>query len=278
MAANPPPSRLELAFLSAWNLAALGALGVLAAVTKSPAPLLAGVALEAGWLAFATRPRASRLLFARRHEQLAEAETNARRAALVATLSEADADRVRRLHERRADILRQGSEHRHLAREVLLAELSRLSDIVDAFVELAAGCRRQEAYHSSIDVADLESELRRFEEDAERAADETQRVLARRNLEVLLRRREQVDELRRNIQRTRSQLDLIESTFRMIANEIMLMRSTDGLRGQLDDLVVGVQAVREISGDADEPDGRTAAARAQAALAAQAQTTTTRRG
>jgi len=260
--------------MNAWNLAALGACGALAFLTKDPMPLVAGAALEAGWLAFATRPRASRLLFARQHERLAEASASARRAALVATLSASDSDRVRRLEERRSDIVRLCDDHQHLAHDVLLAEVSRLDDVVDAFIDLASTSYRSEAYLTSVDVADLESEMRRFEEDATRAADEEQRKLARKNLHVLLRRRDQVDELRRKVQRTRSQLDLIESTFRMIANEIMLMRSTDELRGQLDDLVVGVQAVREMASEPEETDGE----RARRAAAAGAQAAAARRG
>jgi hypothetical protein len=264
------PSRLRLALLNAWNLAALSACGALAFLTKNPVPLMAGAALEAGWLAFATRPRASAMLFARQHEAMVEASANARRAALLASLPHAEVDRVRRLDERREDIVRLCSDHKHLARDVLMAEVARLDDVIEAFMDLALDAHRSEAYLASIDVADLESETRRSEENAARAADEDARKLARKSLDVLLRRRDQVDELRQKIQRTRAQLELIESTFRMIANEIMLMRTTEELRGQLDDLVVGVQAVREIALEGEDSDAdrarRAAAASAPAAV------------
>ena len=231
--------------LNAWNLAALGVVAALTVATKSPVPIAAGAALEAGWLAFASRPRASAKLFARQHQVAAERAADARRADALASLSADEAERVRRLDERRSEILRACADHRHLARPVLRAEVARHDDVVDAFIELAVSAHREQAYLASVDLADLESETRRAEEKAERAADAAERGLAQKQLEVLLRRREQVDELRRKLARTRTQLELIESTFRMIANEIMLMRTTDQLRGQLDDLVVGVQAVRE---------------------------------
>jgi hypothetical protein len=267
-------SRLGLALLNAWNLAGLAACGGLAFLTASPAPLIVGGALEAGWLAFATRPRASALLFARHHAEAAQVSARARRAELVASLPPSDAARVRRLDERQGEILRLCDGHQHLAHDVLVAELARLDDVVDAFVDLATQAHRSQAYLGSIDVDDLESEMRQAEAAAARAVDAEQRNLARRQLEVLLRRREQVDELRQKLLGTRAQLELIESTFRMIANEIMLMRSTDELRGQLDDLVVGVQAVRELQGDVvpTEPeDQRTRRA------AASTQTATSRR-
>jgi hypothetical protein len=269
------PSRLGLALLNAWNLAAMAACGGLAFLTKSPAPLIVGASLEAGWLAFATRPRASALLFARHHAEAAQVSASARRAALVASLPPSDAARVRRLDERQGEILRLCDGHQHLAHDVLVAEISRLDDVIDAFVDLATQAHRSQAYLGSIDVDDLESETRQAEAAAARAVDAEQRRIARQQLDVLLRRREQADELRQKLQGTRAQLELIESTFRMIANEIMLMRSTDELRGQLDDLVVGVQAVRELQtdaapadaepGEARDPLTRRAAARTEAA-------------
>jgi hypothetical protein len=273
------PSRFKLAFTSAWNLAGLGVCGVLAAVTKSPVPIIAAGALEAAWLAFATRPRASSRLFPGAHRQASEAAKRSRRAQLVALLSEDEVERVQRLEDRRREILRLADDNKAIAREVLLAEIARLDDVVDAFVDLAADTRRWESYNDAIDLTDLDSETRRYEDEAQRALDEEQRQLARKNLDVLLRRREQIDEMRRKISKTRAQLDLIESTFRLIGNEIMLMRDTGQLRGQLDDLVVGVQAVREMSeasavaDDAAELDPSPR----RAAQAAAATSTTTRR-
>jgi hypothetical protein len=265
------PSRFKLAFLSAWNLAALGVAGVIAAAMKNPMPIVAAGALEAGWLAFATRPRASRLLFPEAHEAADAAARAARRTELRAGLSAEDRERVERLEERRAGIMKLCGENTHVAREVLLAEVSRLEDIVDSFVDVAATARRWSAFLAAVDADDLESELRRYEDQAARAADEATRALARKNADVLLRRREQLVELRGKLAQARTQLDLIESTFRMIANEIMLMRDTDQLRTQLDDLVVGVQAVREVAtSDAGAGDPDDLRRRAAAGAAAQA--------
>jgi hypothetical protein len=246
-------SRLRLALGNAWNLAALAACGGLAFLTRNPVPLLAGAALEAGWLALATRPRASALIFASHHAEAARVSARAHRAAVVASLPESDADRVRRLEERQADIVRRCEDNKHLAREVLLAEVARLADVIDSFFELASHAHRTEAYLAAVDTDDLDSETARAETEAARAVDPVQRRVAAQQLDVLLRRRGQLDELRQELVRTRAQLELIESTLALLAHEIMLRRSTDELRGPLDDLVVGVRAVREAAGDAGDP-------------------------
>jgi hypothetical protein len=265
------PSRLKLALLNGWNLAALGGAAALAVVLKSPVPLLAFAGVEVGWLAFATRPRASRALFVAAHAAADAAAKAAARARKLKVLKAEDAERAEALEARRADILRLAGDNTHVAREVLLAELARLEDVVDAFMEVAAACARSEAYLGAVDLGDLESETRRYEDDAARAADADKRALAHKNLEVLLRRRAQIEELRGRQSRGRAQLDLIESTFRMIGNEVMLMRDTGSLRDQLDDLVVGVQAVREMSTDVEPQKTRPSAAQASAARASAAQ-------
>jgi hypothetical protein len=263
------PSRLKLALANVWNLAAMGACAALAAITRSPAPLFAGAALEGAWLVFATRPNASRAIFRGAHARADAAALAQRRSEQVRTLRPEDADRLARLDERREQIQQLAGDNAHVARDVLVAEVSRLDDFVDDFLELAVTSTRWDAYLANVDEADLESETRRWEDAAARAADEDERALAKQNLEVLLERRAKLDEMRRRLARARAQLELIEQTFRMIADEIMLMRDATGLRDRLDDLVVGVRAVREMSAPESESSPEAPSRAAQARAAAQ---------
>lgn len=254
--AEKHPSRWKLALLSGWNVAFLAVCGLAAGLLQHPAPLVVGAGAEAAWLAVAMNPTVSRRLFGKKYEAHEERRAESQREALVKTLRPEDVERVARLEERRRDILRLSSENRNFEIAMLHAELGKLDEIVASFVEVAAGCVRWESYLGAVDWDDLESETRKFETDAERAVDEEQRKLAKKNLELILRRRDQLAEMRKKVVSARGQLDLIESTFRLIGNEIMLMRSTQELGGQLDDLLVGVEAVREMTvGDVDAADG-----------------------
>ena len=110
-----------------------------------------------------------------------------------------------------------------------------------------------------VDFEELERETRKHESDAGRALDAEQRRLAQRHLEVLLERRTQLAEMRRKVTHARAQLDLIESTFLMLANQVVLMSSPRELGAQLDDLRVGVEAVREMTTGDGQPETAQAA-------------------
>ena len=64
-------------------------------------------------------------------------------------------------------------------------------------------------------------------------------------LEVLHQRRKRWEDLGRTIQVTRGQMELIEQTFRLLADEIMSMASPRELGGRIEELRVAVDAVRE---------------------------------
>ncbi|HVT58289.1 MAG TPA: hypothetical protein VHR45_07800, partial [Thermoanaerobaculia bacterium] len=60
-------------------------------------------------------------------------------------------------------------------------------------------------------------------------------------------RLEKLEEIRRYLAVARGQLDLIENSFQLIADQIVTMRSPQELSGQLDELLNGVEQVRETS-------------------------------
>ena len=65
-------------------------------------------------------------------------------------------------------------------------------------------------------------------------------------------RLDKVDEIRRYLVVARGQLDLIENSFQLIADQIVTMHSPQELSGQLDELLDGVEAIRETTRDTEE--------------------------
>jgi hypothetical protein len=180
-----------------------------------------------------------------RPEDGTEDAAGARRAALRKRLPADEAARVARLEDRKRYILAVADENRNLAGALLHDELAKLDEMVSSFVELACSAARWERHLKAVDWAELESDTRRHEQDAARARDPEHRALARKNLEVLLQRREQLEDLQRKVGKARGQLDLIESTFQLLGNQVILMGHPRELGGMLDDLRAGVEAVAE---------------------------------
>ena len=77
-------------------------------------------------------------------------------------------------------------------------------------------------------------------------------TLALKNLEVLQRRRAKIAEIRKYVGTARAQLDLIENTFQLLADQIVTMRSPQELSGQLDSLLDGVEAVRQTTRETEK--------------------------
>src|SRR5262249_20645355 len=123
-------------------------------------------------------------------------------------------------------------------------ELAKLDQLVASYVDLVAASRRYEQYMETVDVGQLEREIRGQTQLIERARSDDQRKLAQKNLAVLSKRREKLMEIGQFISKARGQMNLIANTFQLLADQIVTMRSPQELGGQLDELIDGVEAVR----------------------------------
>jgi len=61
-----------------------------------------------------------------------------------------------------------------------------------------------------------------------------------------------VQEIRRYLDVARGQLDLIENSFRLLADQIVTMQSPQELAGQLDELLTSVEAIKESADDTEK--------------------------
>jgi hypothetical protein len=235
----------KYAFHNLYNYTLLGAVGVVAAVTGTWIPLAVGAGLEALWMLNAPGSKGlQRLWFDKVHGEKEEKARAAKREAAMASLDPDDARRVASLEMKQQEILRLASENEQFAGDLLERELSKLARLTDAFVDLALGCRKFEVYLMNVDYDELESSLRRYRQTSEKAEDPILRTTAKKNLEVLMRRQEKLQDLKRFTISARAQLDLIENTFKLLGDQILTMRSPTEIGSQLDELIDGVEAVR----------------------------------
>jgi hypothetical protein len=112
-------------------------------------------------------------------------------------------------------------------------------------------CARYQDYLRSVDLDEIERDMRRYQQIIEKSPQGEKRTLAQKNLTVLEKRREKTAEIRNYLSSARGQLELIENTFRLLADQIVTMRSPTELGGQLDELLDGVEAVRQTTRETD---------------------------
>src|SRR5581483_722403 len=240
---KPPYARY--AFRNAYNYAILGGFASAAVLTGNWWLGLAGAGVEALWMLFAPDSKLLRKtwfdkVFAAEQDAAKKAELDAK----FKLLPEDEAMRCLALREKQEQINKLAAENPAFTVDLLSGELQKLDDLVRAFVELSVTCSRYTDYLKSVDVDEIERDLRRYQQIAERS-DGDKRTLAQKNLAVLQKRQEKYAEIRGYLSSARGQLELIENTFRLLADQIVTMRSPTELGGQLDDLLDGVEAVRQ---------------------------------
>jgi hypothetical protein len=269
--ATPPPSALQVtasavrdsllekrpylkfAFANPYNLSLV--IGGLAAAVLTANPLLALVALgsEALWLLHAPESaRLRHLLWDPRFEQLKLAYEEQARAERMKMLAEPERQRVDRLVRQKRDIQRLASQNPSFTADLLRGELVKTDRLVESFLDMAVTCARYEQYLGTIDVAGLDRDRDRWEKAIKVGAAGDQQVdIARKNLAIIMKRFEKVQEIRKYLNVARGQLDLIENSFQLLADQIVTMQSPQELSGQLDEMLNGVQAIRDSTADTE---------------------------
>ena len=245
---------LRMAFANPYNLSLLSGGLAAALLTANPLLALGTLGLEAIWLLHAPdNSRLRHILWDPRFERLKKALEAQERSRRMAGLPQEARARVEALVGRQEEIRRLAAENPSFAGDLLQSELLKTDRLVDAFVEMAMTCTRYESYLQAVDPGQLERERRRYDQAVKDAgSDQAQAGIAQKNLAIVQKRIEKIQEIRRYLSVARGQLDLIENSFQLIADQIVTMQSPQELSGQLDELLDGVEAVRETSRETEQ--------------------------
>ena len=186
------------------------------------------------------------------YDEKEQAKEQAQRAERLKVLDDETRERVLALLARQQEINSLAAQNPSFTGELLRTELTKTDRLVDAFIEMAATCSRYEVYLESINAHELEKERRRWEaiaKDEERRPSETD--IARKNLAVILKRFDKMKEIHHYLRIARGQLDLIEHSFQLIADQLVTMQSPQELTGQLDELLDGVESIKQTAADTE---------------------------
>jgi hypothetical protein len=244
---------LKYAFTNPYNLSLFLGTLVAAGLTLNPFLAVAAIGLEALWLLHAPDSKRLRhLLWDPRFEKVREALQEQERAERMSVLADRDRTRVERLVERQKEIRRLSGLNPSFTGELLRAELAKTDRLVEAFLDLSVTCRRFEEYLDSVDLNALDRDRTRFEVNAKAGKEADPQVeVARKNLAIILKRLDKMKEIKSYLMVARGQLDLIENSFQLIADQIVTLQSPQELSGQLDELLDGVESIRQTALDTD---------------------------
>ena len=244
---------LKAAFANPYNLSLfLGGLTA-AGLTASPFLAVMVVCLEALWMVFAPGSKLlQKTLWDPQFDKEEQEQERAALAARVEALAEHDRGRVEELIARQQEINQLAAQNPSFTGELLRTELGKTDRLVEAFIDMAVTCARYEQYLESVDLSEMERSRQRWERVAqkgEKGDEETN--IARKNLAVILKRLDKMKEIHHYLTVARGQLDLIENSFQLIADQIVTMQSPQELTGQLDELLDGVESIKQTAVDTE---------------------------
>ena len=246
-------SYLKAAFANPYNLTLLA--GGLAASALTLNPLLAIVTLGLEVLWVVNAPGSKKLqewLWDPAFDKEQEARLASERAERLKNLDEADRERVLELLARQHEIHALAAQNPSFTGELLRTELQKTDRLVEAFIEMANTCSRYDAYLDSIDLSELEKDRRRWENISRKQEHcDSETEIAQKNLAVINKRFDKMKEIHHYLTVARGQLDLIENSFQLISDQIVTMQSPQELTGQLDELLDGVESIKQTAADTE---------------------------
>lgn len=245
---------LKFAFGNPYNVSLfVGALAA-AGITLNPVLALAAIGAEAIWLLYAPdSKRLRKLLWDPRFDVLREKIEAEERRIRTLNLPQHLKDRVEALVENRNRIRQLAEQNPSFSQSLLRGELVKTDKIVDDFIEMATRATRYEDYLGSIDIRQLERDRQRWETRMRTGKPgDPESEIAKKNFGIILQRLDKIREIRNFLSVSRGQLDLIENSFKLIADQIVTMQSPGELVGQLDSLLSGVEAIRESTLDTEK--------------------------
>jgi len=238
-------------FNNVYNFTLLG--GVMAASAATGDWWLAalGIGAEALWMLYAPDSKTIRRQVDKKLDREDALAAEEKRFAQLQRLSHDERQRCRELMQKQTQISKLAQDNPSFGSDMLQQEIGKLQKLTDSYIELAITSQRYLDHLDNENVGEIERQRRIYEKDIESgkgpAVD-----LAKKNLDVVMRRLERLREINDFVVRARRQLELIENSFGLLADQIVSMRSPGELAGQLDELIDGVEAVRETAREADK--------------------------
>lgn len=246
-------SYLKAAFANPYNITLLAGGLVASALTLNPLLAIVTLGLEVLWVVNAPGSKKLReWLWDPQFDAEEQKQLQELRAQQLHSLDEIDRERVVKLIARQQEINALASQNPSFTGELLRTELTKTDRLVEAFIEMATTCSRYEAYLDSINLSDLERDRRRWQVIVDdQDIHKSQADIAAKNLTVIMKRFEKMKEINSYLTLARGQLDLIENSFQLIADQIVTMQSPQELTGQLDELLDGVESIKQTAADTE---------------------------
>ena len=250
------PSYLKYTFANPYNLTLLGGALLASALTLNPLIAIAALGVEGLWVLHGSQSRfMQRMLWDPLYEKEKLEYEQRRRMAQVEKLGSGGQNRVFALIEKEKQIQQLAMQNPSFTGDLLRGEITKTHNLVNAFIDLAVTCSRYENYLASINVNQIETTRQHWQQFIEAnvgKVDAVEMDIAKKNLVIINKRIERVAEIHRYLKIAYGQINLIENSFQLLADQIVTMQSPNELSGQLDELLDGVESIKETARETEQ--------------------------
>ena len=250
------PSYLKYTFANPYNLTLLGGALLASALTLNPLIGVVALGLEGLWMLHGSQSRfMQRMLWDPLYEKEKLEYEQRRRMAQVEKLGQGGQNRVMQLIEKEKQIQQLAMQNPSFTGDLLRNEIAKTHNLVNAFIDLAVTCSRYENYLGSINVNQIEATRQYWQQFVEAnvgKVDAVEMDIAKKNLVIINKRIERVAEIHRYLKIAYGQINLMENSFQLLADQIVTMQSPNELSGQLDELLDGVESIKETAKETEQ--------------------------
>lgn len=254
------------AFYNQYNFILLAGTGLFALATFSWLPLLLGGAAEALWMVLGADSGPFRRWVEKQQSKEKQAEIAEKTAHALSNLDATYVERFNELTALADRISELATENPSLGTRLVQGEMDKLGQLQFSWLEMAVLHQRYADYLQETDGRDLNKDIARCERSiAEEDSAEVKSSL-RQNLELARKRLRQHERIEANFRLLAVKMDTLEKAFRYLQTNIIGIGKGEELTSELDGLILGVEAVEELTRESETliPAG-VAARRAQAA-------------
>ncbi len=244
-------SLLRRAFGNQYNYILLGAAGLFALATFSWVPVIVGAGIEALWLVLgADTPFFRRWVDKQeRAEDRKRIEEEAR-----AALDSLDPSYRLRFEEaaQQAERVREmAAANASLEAGLIESEMAKLGEVLQSFLRMAVLHQRLDAYLREADEDEILRDGARFERELGREKDPEVRQSLRESFAVAEKRARQHAKVVATHKVLTLKMETLEKSLKYLESQIVGMGRREELASEIDEIVMGVEAVDEITAETD---------------------------
>jgi len=241
---NASLSYIKEALKEPVNIWSMVGFAAAAAYMQSPIPLVAAVVTEATYLATVPASNIYRKLVERRVLKQQLEARNKTREELIKTFDPREREAVEYLRWMKNQIYQNYKKFTRL-RQVPI-DIQRLDSLWESFVDLLDIYRRCKQHLRTINRQAIQNQVTQAERSVS-ASDDITRPLYERNLEILRKRLQTMDDIERVVKRIEAQLQSIENFFGLVNDQVVTMPTPEHLSTlDFDSLLSSIEMTKEI--------------------------------